>query len=146
MKTFLPRPEDRVQRWVVVDAEGKVLGRLAARVAALLRGKTRPTFTPHVDTGDFVVVVNAAKVRLTGKKLQQKMLRRVTGRPGGMKETPVGRVLRTHPERVIEHAVYGMLPHNRYGRALRGKLKVYAGPSHPHAAQRPAAMSIEKGR
>lgn len=145
MKTYMARPGEP-RRWVVVDAAGQVLGRLSARVAGLLRGKASPRYTPHVDTGDFVVVINAAKVRLTGKKLEGKLLRRHSGYPGGFREIPVGKVLQTRPERVLEHAIYGMLPKGRLGRALRRKLKVYAGPSHPHAAQRPEPITLSRGR
>jgi large subunit ribosomal protein L13 len=128
---------------VVVDAESQVLGRLASHVASLLRGKHRAIYTPHVDTGDFVIVVNAAKVKLTGRKRQQKTYYRHSGYPGGLRSTTAGALLEgPHAERVIEHAVRGMLPKNSLGRQLYRKLKVYAGPEHPHAAQQPQEISL----
>jgi large subunit ribosomal protein L13 len=135
MKTYSLKARDIEPRWHVLDAEGRPLGRLASQVAALLRGKHRPTYTPHMDNGDFVVVVNASKVKVTGRKLQQKTYYHHSGYPGGLKETGLERVLERHPARVIEHAVKGMLPHNRLGRSLLRHLKVYAGPDHPHEAQ-----------
>ncbi|MDQ7859603.1 MAG: 50S ribosomal protein L13 [Armatimonadota bacterium] len=142
MKTYLPAAGEVKRRWLLVDADGKVLGRLAARVATLLRGKHKPVFTPHMDTGDFVVVVNAAGVRLTGRKLQQKQMVRHSGYPGGLKTTPYEVLLRTHPERVVTEAVRGMLPKTRQGRALLKKLKVYRGAAHPHAAQKPSPVQL----
>lgn len=135
MKTYTLKAKETEVRWHVVDAEGRPLGRLASEVATLLRGKYRPTYTPHMDNGDFVVVVNASKVKVTGAKAQQKTYYRHSGYPGGMKETSLERMLERHPTRVIEHAVKGMLPHNRLGRRLMRHLKVYAGPDHPHEAQ-----------
>jgi len=135
MKTYTLRPKEIVTRWHVLDAQGKTLGRLASEVAPLLRGKYRPTFTPHLDNGDFVVIVNAAKVRTTGRKADQKLYRRHTGYPGGLKETPLAKMLATHPERVVQQAVKGMMPHNRLSRQLLRHLKVYGGPDHPHEAQ-----------
>jgi large subunit ribosomal protein L13 len=137
MKTYTPRPHDIERRWWIVDADGIVLGRLASEIAQLLRGKHKPLYTPHLDTGDFVVVVNAEKVRLTGDKLEQKRYFRHTGYIGGEKFIPVRDMLEKHPERVIQLAVKGMLPKNNLGRLMRRKLKVYAGPAHPHEAQRP---------
>jgi large subunit ribosomal protein L13 len=131
------------RRWFIFDARGQVLGRLASRVAMVLRGKNRPTFSPHVDTGDFVVVVNAAEVRLTGRKLQDKTYRRHTGYPGGVRSLSAEEMLAKHPTRVVRSAVEGMLPGNRLGRRLAGKLKVYAGSEHPHEAQRPQSLSLE---
>jgi large subunit ribosomal protein L13 len=132
------RPGDVPERWVVVDATDAVLGRLAARIAMRLRGKHHALYTPHADTGDFVVVVNASKVKLTGRKREQKVYQRHTGWVGHLKTTTAGDVLDgPHPERVLEHAVRGMLPHNSLGRKLLRKLKVYGGPDHPHAAQKP---------
>ena len=128
------------RQWYIADADGKVLGRLASRVAQVLRGKTKPTFSPHVDTGDFVVVVNAAKVKLTGKKLTDKEYIRHTGYPGGVRRARAEEVLSKHPDRVIRFAVEGMLPKNRLGRRLVTKLKVYAGPDHPHRAQKPVPL------
>jgi large subunit ribosomal protein L13 len=126
----------------VVDATGKTLGRLSVQIANILRGKHRPTFTPHVDTGDFVIVVNAEKIRVTGKKADQMVYQRYSGYPGGLKEIPYRQMLERHPERILEHAVKGMLPHNRLGRSVYGKLKVYAGPDHPHAAQQPEPLDV----
>ena len=135
------KPAEVEHRWFVVDATDQVLGRLAARLAHVLRGKHKPIYTPHVDTGDFVVVVNAEKVRLTGRKAEQKVYHRHTGYPGGIKSTTAAkRLAGAHPERVLEDAVRGMLPKNALGRKLVTKLKVYAGPDHPHAAQKPEAF------
>jgi large subunit ribosomal protein L13 len=128
--------------WYTVDAEGEVLGRLASRVASLLRGKHRPSFAPHREGGDHVIVLNAAKVRLTGRKVEQKVHRYHTGYPGGLKEVGYADLLRQHPERVIEYAVWGMLPKNRLGRKLRRNLRVYAGREHPHEAQRPEPLEL----
>lgn len=130
------------QHWVVIDAEGQTLGRLATKVATLLRGKHRPEWSPHVDCGDFVVVVNSEKVLLTGQKVAQKKYFRHSGYIGHMKEVTAGRMLETHPERVIQAAVRGMLPKTKLGRAMFKKLKVYVGASHPHEAQKPEAISL----
>jgi large subunit ribosomal protein L13 len=138
----MAKPGEIDRRWYVVDARGKVLGRLATRVAMVLRGKQKPQFTPHVDTGDFVIVLNAQKVRLTGKKLRQKIYYRSSGYPGGLKATSAGTMLKTHPERVIQHAVRGMLPKTKLGDALYRKLKVYAGEKHPHEAQKPVPLEV----
>ncbi len=135
MKTYSLKAGDVVERWHVLDAEERPLGRLASEVAVLLRGKHRPTFTPHMDNGDFVVVVNASKVKVTGAKMQQKLYYRHSGYPGGLKETPLPVMLERHPERVIQQAVKGMLPHNKLGRKILRHLKVYGGPDHPHEAQ-----------
>jgi large subunit ribosomal protein L13 len=129
-----------MRRWYVADAEGKVLGRLASRLASVLRGKGKATFSPHVDGGDFVVVVNAAKVRLTGQKLRTKEYIRHSGYPGGVRRATAAELLSKHPTRVVRQAVEGMLPKNRLGRRLATKLKVYAGPDHPHRAQRPTPL------
>ena len=146
MKTFTLKAADLEHRWHVVDADGVVLGRLASRVAQLIRGKHKPTFTPNMDCGDYVVVVNAEKVRLTGNKLDQKQYFRHSGYMGHERFTPVRRMLETHPERVIEKAVFGMLPKSTLGRqVLRKKLKVYAGPEHPHQAQQPEPIMGLKG-
>src|SRR5512134_1429641 len=143
MKTFSLKTADIDRRWWVVDAAGQPLGRLASRVAQVLRGKHKPTFTPHLAAGDFVVVVNAEKVRLTGRKLEQKRYFRHTGYMGHERFTPVAKVLAKHPERVIEQAVFGMLPKTTLGRqSLRKKLKVYAGPTHPHQAQQPVPFEL----
>jgi len=141
-RTYMAKPGEIDRRWYVVDARGKVLGRLATRVAMVLRGKQKPQFTPHVDTGDFVIIVNAQKVLLTGKKLRQKIYYRSSGYPGGLKATTAGTMLKTHPERVIQHAVRGMLPKTKLGDALYRKLKVYAGEKHPHEAQKPVPLEV----
>jgi large subunit ribosomal protein L13 len=130
----------RGRRWVLIDADGRSLGRIASRAASVLRGKHRPDFTPHQDAGDFVVIVNAEKVKLTGSKAVDKVYHRHTGWPGGIRSTTAGKLLETKPERLIETAVRGMLPKNRLGRRLFTKLKVYRGAEHPHAAQQPQAM------
>ena len=141
-KTFSARPADIEKKWYVVDAEGQILGRMATRIADILRGKDKPIYTPHMDTGDFVVVINAEKVVVTGKKAEQKEYQRYSGYPSGLKKISFQRMLNTHPERIIEHAVRGMIPHNRLGRAVIKKLKVYAGPAHPHASQQPELLKI----
>ncbi|MCH8948864.1 MAG: 50S ribosomal protein L13 [Chloroflexi bacterium] len=143
-KTYSLKAGDVVVRWHVVDAEERPLGRLASEVAVLLRGKYRPTYTPHMDNGDFVVVVNASKVKVTGAKMQQKLYRRHSGYPGGLKETPLPVMLERHPERVVQLAVKGMLPHNRLGRKILRHLKVYGGPDHPHEAQVNAGTAKKK--
>lgn len=137
MRTYVPTREKAEHRWLVVDAEGQTLGRLSTYVATRLMGKHRPTWSPAVDTGDFVVVVNAEKIRLTGRKLEGKIYRHHTGYPGGLKQVTAGKLLKERPARVLELAIHGMLPKNRLGRKLRTKLKVYAGPEHPHQAQKP---------
>ena len=142
MKTQSAKPAEVTHDWYIVDAEGKTLGRLAAEVAKVLRGKNKPTFTPHVDTGDHVIVLNADKVVLTGKKLVQKTYFRHSGYPGGTTFTTAGKMLETRPERVVEMAVKGMLPKNSLGRKMFTKLKVYAGAEHPHAAQMPEVLEI----
>ncbi|MGH7701851.1 MAG: 50S ribosomal protein L13 [Gemmatimonadales bacterium] len=147
MKTFSATPKDIQHDWHLVDAAGVPLGRLASQVAQLIRGKHKPTFTPHMDGGDFVIVVNAEKVKLTGRKLQQKRHFRHSGYMGHERFTPVKTVLAKHPERVVEKAVFGMLPKNSLAKQhLRGKLKVYAGADHPHAAQKPTAYSVTPER
>jgi large subunit ribosomal protein L13 len=142
MRTYVPTRETAEHRWLLVDAEGKTLGRLSTFVATRLMGKHRPTWSPAVDTGDFVVVVNAGKVRLTGRKLERKMYRWHTGYPGGLRQVAAGKMLREKPERVLELAIHGMLPKNRLGKRLKTKLKVYAGPEHPHQAQRPEKVDL----
>ena len=142
MRTFSPKPADVQRQWHVIDATDIVLGRLASQVAVLLRGKHKPVFAPHVDTGDFVVVVNAGKVAMTGNKRVQSLYRRHSGYPGGLKETSYDEMLRTRPQLIIEKAVKGMLPHNSLGRQMAKKLKVYAGPEHPHQAQNPVPYEI----
>lgn len=143
MKTFTPKASDVERTWWVVDAADKPLGRLAAEVARLLRGKHKAIYTPHLDVGDYVIVVNARKVRLTGRKADQKTYFRHSGYMGGEKHIPFRRMLDRHPERVIELAVKGMLPKNTLGRRMRKKLKVYPGPDHPHEAQRPQPLELE---
>jgi large subunit ribosomal protein L13 len=140
MKTYVANPSDRERNWLVVDAEGQTLGRLATRIADALRGKRKPEYTPHVDTGDFVVVINAEKIRVTGKKMEQKRYWRHSGYPGGIKSRTLAEMLDRRPEEVIRKAVKGMLPRNRLARKQLTKLKVYAGPDHPHAAQKPQPM------
>ncbi len=135
MKTYSTKSSDLTPQWHVIDASGKTLGRLASEVATLLLGKHKPIYTPHLNTGDFVIVVNAAKVRVTGKKAQQKVYHRHSNYPGGLKSTTFAKMLETHPTRVIESAVKGMIPHNRLGRDMMSRLKVYAGDTHPHQAQ-----------
>ncbi|MGQ0814332.1 MAG: 50S ribosomal protein L13 [Gemmatimonadota bacterium] len=142
MKTFTPKATDVQRKWWVVDAEGKVLGRLASEVAQILRGKHKPMYATHVDTGDFVIVVNAEKIRLTGTKPEKKEYFRHTGYIGGEKFIPFKEMIETHPDRVIDLAVKGMLPKNNLGRLMRRKLKVYRGPTHPHEAQQPKQLEI----
>jgi large subunit ribosomal protein L13 len=141
-KTYVTKNKDVQREWYVVDAAGQTLGRLAARVARILHGKHKPTYSPSVDTGDFVIVVNAEKIHVTGRKLDQKIYYRYSGYPGGLKEITLRNLLQRHPARVIEHAVRGMLPKNRLGRQMFKKLKVYAGPDHPHAAQQPKQLEL----
>jgi len=144
--TWHPKGAEVQRGWVQVDAKNEVLGRLATQIAHLLRGKNKPTWSPHVDCGDFVIVVNARDVQLTGRKAQQKVYIRHTGYPGGLKETPYRQMLAKHPERVIKFAVKGMLPKGRLGRRMLRKLYVYGGPTHPHAAQQPQqAVLIKRG-
>ncbi len=142
MRTYTPKPGDVERTWYVIDATDVVLGRLATHVATLLRGKHKPTFAPHVDNGDFVIVVNAAKIALTGGKADTKLAYRHSGYPGGLKAIPYSDLLAKHPERVVEKAVRGMIPRTTLGRQQLGKLKVYAGPEHPHAAQQPKPYEL----
>ena len=144
MRTYSPKPGEVTRTWHVIDAEDVVLGRLATHVATLLRGKHKPTFAPHVDTGDFVIIVNAGKVALTGNKRDQKFAYRHSGYPGGLRKRSFGELLDTRPDRLLEKVVKGMLPKNKLGRAQGKKLKVYAGPDHPHAAQQPKPFEIPK--
>jgi large subunit ribosomal protein L13 len=143
MKTYVATPENRQRDWYVVDAEGKTLGRLATQIADVLRGKRKPEYTPHCDTGDFVVVVNAEKIAVTGRKLEQKTYYRHSGYPGGLRSRTLGEMLDRRPDDVIRKAVKGMLPRNRLARGQLTKLKVYAGPDHPHKAQQPKPLEIE---
>jgi large subunit ribosomal protein L13 len=142
MKTYTAKSGDVKQVWYLVNAQGKVLGRLATQIAARLRGKHKPEYTPHVDTGDFIVVVNAAKIRVTGNKAQDKVYVRHTGRPGGIRTTTFAKLQASHPTRALEKAVKGMLPKGPLGFAMLRKLKVYPGDSHPHSAQQPTALEI----
>ncbi|WZL72599.1 50S ribosomal protein L13 [Clostridiaceae bacterium 35-E11] len=142
MKSFVAKPHEVERKWYVVDADGKTLGRLASQVASILRGKNKPTYTPHVDTGDFVIVVNAEKVAVTGKKMEQKLYRHHTGYPGGLKEMTYKQMLAKKPEDIIAQAVKGMLPKNSLGRQMFKKLKVYSGSEHNHEAQKPEVLDI----
>src|SRR5690348_11117435 len=142
MKTAIPSTADLVRQWHVIDAEGQVLGRVATQAAMVLMGKTKPIYTPFLDTGDHVIVVNAEKVRLTGRKEEQKLYRRHSGYPGGLTETGARKVRETRPQRMVEEAISGMLPKNKLGKQMYRKLQVYAGPKHPHDAQKPTALAI----
>ena len=143
MKTYYAKPGEVEREWLLVDAADQVLGRLATRVAEILKGKTKPSYTPHVDVGDFVVVINAEKIRVTGNKAADKKYYSHSGYPGGLKEVSFAKMLEKHPERIIEKAVKGMLPKTTLGRAMGKKLKVYAGPEHPHGAQNPRLIELE---
>lgn len=143
MKTYVAKPDDRQRDWFIVDAEGKTLGRLATRLADLLRGKGKPEYTPHIDTGDFVVVINAEKIRVTGDKMNSKRYWRHSGYPGGIRSRTLAEMLEKQPEEVIRKAVKGMMPRNSLARKQLLKLKVYAGPDHPHEAQKPETLEIE---
>jgi large subunit ribosomal protein L13 len=140
--TYSPKPGEITRAWHVIDATDVVLGRLATHAATLLRGKHKPTYAPHMDTGDFVIIVNAEKIAVSGTKRDDKFVYRHSGFPGGLKQRSVGEMIERHPDRLVEKAIKGMLPKNRLGRAMAKKLKVYAGPDHPHAAQQPAAFEI----
>ena len=142
MKTFSAKPAEVRRDWYVVDATNKTLGRLSTEIASRLRGKHKPEYTPHVDTGDYIVVVNAEKIRVTGNKLKDKMYHHHTGYIGNLKSVPLDKLLETHPERAVEHAVKGMLPRGPLGRKMLGKLRVFAGPEHKHAAQQPIPLEI----
>ena len=142
-KTYYPKPDEVSREWILVDADGQNLGRLASRIARILLGKDKPQFTPGVDIGDFVIVVNADKISVTGKRLDQKFYYRYSGYPGGIKKINLRDQLDKFPDRVIRNAVWGMVPHNRYGRKIMKKLRVFAGPDHPHAAQQPKAITFD---
>lgn len=142
MKSYMAKPAEVERKWYVIDAAGQTLGRLASEVASILRGKHKAIYTPHVDTGDFVIVINASKIILTGNKASQKKLRWHTGYPGGLKEISYGKLLQKRPEKLIETAIKGMLPHNRLGRSMYRKLKVYGGSEHPHQAQKPEIREL----
>ena len=143
MSTFFAKAQDQERKWFIIDAAGIPLGRIATEAARLLRGKHKPTFTPNVDTGDHVIIINAEKLVLTGNKLNDKMYRRHSGFPGGLKEVPYKKLMQIMPERAMEHAVKGMLPHNKLGAQMYTKLKVYKGESHPHQAQQPEIWTIQ---
>jgi large subunit ribosomal protein L13 len=143
VKTYVAKPSTRERNWLLVDANGQTLGRLATQLADALRGKTKPEYTPHIDTGDFIVVINAEKIAVTGNKRADKKYYRHSGYPGGIKERSLNDMLERRPEEVIRHAVKGMLPRNRLARKQLTKLKVYAGPEHPHAAQKPIPMELD---
>ncbi len=142
MSTFIARKDEAERNWVLVDAKDQVLGRLAADVASILRGKTKPTYTPFIDAGDFVVIINAEKIKLTGRKMEQKMYYRHSGYMGGLKERTARQVMDKKPEEIIRHAVKGMLPKNSLGRSMFKKLKVYVGENHPHEAQQPQTITL----
>jgi large subunit ribosomal protein L13 len=142
MKSYMARPQEVERKWYVIDAEGRTLGRLATEIAKILRGKNKPQYTPHVDVGDFVVVINAERVVVTGKKAEQKVYRRHSGYPGGMKETSYERMMERKPTEILRKAVYGMMPKTRLARQQFRKLKIYAGPEHPHAAQNPQRLEV----
>ncbi len=142
MKTYVPKVDQIERKWYLVDAEGQTLGRLATRIATILRGKNKPEYTPFMDVGDYVVVINAEKIVVTGNKEEAKLYRRHSGYPGGLKEVPYKTMMATFPERILEKAVRGMLPHNTLGRQMYRKLKAYAGSEHPHAAQQPEKLEI----
>ncbi len=143
MGTYTPKEKEIVRSWYTVDAEGQVLGRMAVEIARILKGKHKPQYATHMDVGDYVIVVNADKVQLTGNKLDKKLYYKHSGYPGGLKETPYKDLMEKRPEFVVRKAVRGMLPHNRLGRAMLTKLKVYAGPEHPHEAQKPQELNIK---
>jgi len=142
LKTFVPKAAEISRKWYVVDAEGQVLGRLASQVATILRGKHKPIYTPHMDVGDHVIIINAEKIRVTGKKAKQKKYFRHSGYPGGVRFETFTELMNRHPERILEKAIKGMLPHNRLGRKMFKKLKVYVGPNHVHQAQKPEKLEL----
>ena len=142
MKSFIAKPHEVERKWYVVDAEGKTLGRVASQVATVLRGKNKPTFTPHVDCGDYVIVINAEKVEVTGKKRKEKVYKHHTGYPGGLRETTFDKLIAKKPEEIIRHTVKGMMPKGKLGRQMYKKLKVYAGPEHDHSAQKPEKLEF----
>jgi len=144
MKSFIPRAEDIQKRWYVIDAEGQILGRLATRAARLLTGKDKPIYTPFLDTGDHVIIINAEKIKLTGKKLTDKMYRHHTGYPGGLREKAASVMMSKDPGKLVREAVIGMLPKTKLGQAMRKKLKVYRGTQHPHQAQQPTTMAVSQ--
>ena len=142
MKSYIAKPQEVERKWYVLDAEGKTLGRLATEAASILRGKRKPIYTPQVDTGDYVIVINAEKIEVTGKKRKEKIYKRHTGYPGGIRELTFEKMMEKHPTEVVRHAVKGMMPNGKLGRQMYKKLKVYAGPEHDHAAQKPEVLDI----
>ncbi|XVG96008.1 50S ribosomal protein L13 [Eubacteriales bacterium KG127] len=142
MKSFIAKPHEVERKWYVVDAEGQTLGRVASQVASVLRGKNKPTYTPHVDCGDYVIVINAEKIEVTGKKRKEKVYKHHTGYPGGLRETTFEKLIARKPEEIIRHAVKGMMPKGKLGRQMYKKLKVYAGPEHNHTAQKPETLEF----
>jgi large subunit ribosomal protein L13 len=142
LKTFVPKKEEIERKWYVVDADGQVLGRLASRIAQVLRGKHKPIYTPHLDVGDHIIVINACKLRVTGKKADQKRYYRYTGYPSGLRSDSYAKLIKHRPERILQHAVKGMLPHNKLGRHMIKKLKIYPDATHPHNAQQPEVLEI----
>ncbi|MDR2610437.1 MAG: 50S ribosomal protein L13 [Clostridiales Family XIII bacterium] len=142
MSSFIAKPHEVERKWYVIDAEGQTLGRLASEIASILRGKKKPIYTPHVDTGDYVIVINAEKVEVTGKKRKEKIYKRHTGYPGGLRETTFEKLIERHPDEIIRHAVKGMMPKGRLGRQMYKKLKVFVGPEHTHAAQKPEVWNF----
>lgn len=144
-KTYSAKPEEVERKWYIVDATDQTLGRMATQIATILRGKHKPMFTPHVDCGDYVIVINAEKIHVTGNKMEDKMYYRHSGYPGGLRQMPLKTMLAKHPDRVISEAVRRMLPKNNLGRLMLKKLKVYAGPDHPHEAQQPEPLELERG-
>ena len=142
MKSYIAKPSEIERKWYVVDAEGKTLGRLASKVAAILRGKNKPTYTPHIDCGDYVIVINAAKIKVTGKKMTDKLYTTYSGFPGGKKEVALKELQQKKPDEVVRHAIKGMMPEGKLGRQMFKKLKVYAGPEHNHEAQKPETLEI----
>ena len=144
--SYNAKPHEVEHKWYVIDAEGQILGRLASEIASILRGKKKPIYTPHVDTGDYVIVINAEKVEVTGKKRKEKIYRRHTGYPGGIREITFEKLLVKNPEEIIRHAVKGMMPEGRLGRQMFKKLKIYSGAEHPHAAQKPEIWNFQEGK
>ena len=144
METYIPKLNEINQKWLIVDANGQVLGRLASEVASILRGKNKPIFTPHMDVGDHVIIINAGKIRVTGKKAKTKKYYRHTGYPGGLRSDNYSDLIKDNPEKILEKAIWGMLPHNKLGRKIYKKLKIYAGSEHPHEAQKPEKIEIGK--
>ncbi len=142
MQTYIPKLNEINQKWLVVDADGKVLGRLASEVASILRGKNKPIFTPHMDVGDHVIIINAGKIRVTGKKAKTKKYYRHTGYPGGLRSDNYSDLIKSNPAKILEKAIWGMLPHNKLGKKIYKKLKIYAGNEHPHEAQKPEKIEI----